>query len=134
MVTNPFNFWYHFLPNWEQSDFMYSLLETHYISLESISIFLKPKVIFFKKKKKHVYLHAYVFICTHIYNHLLLVYVLACLLYSLCPLICLFPRSQPRRHAEWIWAIWIQQPHVFGCSKSSSHLSKEVYWTKWRDF
>lgn len=64
MVTNPFNFWYHFLPNWEQSDFMYSLLETHYISLESISIFLKPKVIFFKKKKK-----ACLFTCLCVYMH-----------------------------------------------------------------
>lgn len=83
MVTNPFNFWYHFLPNWEQSDFMYSLLETHYISLESISIFLKPKVIFFKKKKS---MFIYMLMC--LYAHIYTTIYCWCMCLPVCSILC----------------------------------------------
>lgn len=128
MFTRPFTVLVLF-PKWKQSgNIMHFLPKILHIFLEGISILLKPKVISCK----------YIFTdmledtswCLGMHIPVIVICVPVCIFPSLWP-VCVLPRIWTRRQAEWRQEL---SSLLYLDAQSSSHLSKKVYWTKWRGF
>lgn len=85
----------------------------------------------------HTFIYTLIFLNAYI-QHLLLDYVLRYMFFTLCH--CPSPLPFASLLESSLEAHKMNTGHMNSAAsciwmlKSSSHLSKEVYWTKWRDF